>query len=165
MEQKNKGWKKREIKTRVRREAWLGAVIGHVPVPLPAFFSLSSPPPPPLSLHPQVTELSSREEGMKRLRENYTESFSLTRRGKWRVGETSNNFWKDGVGSGRRAGQEKDRQIQGEKRQKKPSGIWGHSRWREGDSDRSELEKKQNPYVDPRQKWGYCGGRKVLSLR
>lgn len=63
----------------------MGAVTGQLPVPLPAFF-LSSPPPPPLSLHPQVTELSSGEEGMKRLRENYTESFSLTRQGKWKVG-------------------------------------------------------------------------------
>lgn len=37
----------------------MGAVTGQLPVPLPAFFSPSSPPPPPLSVHPQVTELPS----------------------------------------------------------------------------------------------------------
>ncbi len=54
---------KRGDKDRVRREAWLGAVTGQLPVPLPAFFSPSSPPPPPLSVHPQATELPSGEEG------------------------------------------------------------------------------------------------------
>lgn len=33
------------------------------------------------------------------------------------------------------------------------------------ETERSELQKKQNLYVDPRQREGYCGGRIVLSLR
>lgn len=96
----------------------MGAVTGHLPVPLPAFSSLSSPL---LFLHQQVTELSSGEERMKRLRENYTESFSLTRRE-----VESRNFKqllkRQGQGSERKAGQEKDRQMQREKKTEKA--IW-----------------------------------------
>lgn len=46
MEQKSKGWKKKH-KDRTERETWLGAVTGHPPVPLPAFFSASPTPPTP----------------------------------------------------------------------------------------------------------------------
>lgn len=164
IEQKNKGWKK-DYRDRERREAWLGAVTGQLPVPLPAFLSPSFLPPPPLSIHLQVTELFSRGEGMKRLRENYTESFSLTRQGKWRVG-TSNNFWKDRFrGQTERLDKRRTDRCRGRKRPKKLFGIRGHGRWREGDWERSELEKKQNLYVDPTQRGGYFGGRKELSLR
>lgn len=115
---------KRGNKDRVRREAWLGAVTGQLPVPLPAFFSPSSPPPPPLSIHPQVTELpSGRGGGMKRLRENYTESFSLTRQGKLKVGNFKQLLKRRG-----RVG-EKGWTREGQREKKTEKAIWDLRSW------------------------------------
>lgn len=124
----------------------------------------SSPLPPPLLLPPsplllrlQVTELFSGEDGMKRLRENYTESFSLTRQGKWRV-ETSNNFWEVRVrGQKERL---KKRRTDGcrERERDRISRLGFEVVVNEGrKTERSELEKTENLYVDP-----YCGGRNKL---
>lgn len=161
-------WSKRtrDGEKRRWRQEWEGKLDWGQPRASFLSLSLPSPPPPyPLSLHPQVTQLSSEEEGMKRLRENYTESFSLTRQGKRGVANFKQLFRRRGRVGERRAGQEGDRQIQRERKgQEKPSGIWGHGRWREEHWEGSELEKKQNLHVDPRQR-GYCGGRKALSLR
>lgn len=50
---------------------------------------------PPILCFPPIPKVTA-EEGMKRLRANYTKSFTLTRPGKWRV-ETLNNFGRSGV--------------------------------------------------------------------
>lgn len=109
------------------------------------------------SLHPCAgRELFSREEGMKRLRENYTESFSLTRQGKWRVG-TSNNFWKDRVwGQRERLDKRGTGRWRDRKGQKKLSGIRGHGRWRERDWEewiREETESLCWPHTKRRLVW------------